>query len=243
MYKTGLIPPVFSLALERTTTGLAGYLALGGLPPVSYVPKFSKTPLLITTLEGYPETYDYYTITVDGWTLNCKTIAGKTSRKDKTQSKEIAKYIVRPLSSSHFPVLTLPQIDSGTDFSILPSHIAAPINAAFNPPAILNLVTFNSDIPCNAKAPLVGITIESQTFFIQPSDLILQQVDEDGGVSCYSAMIDGGDDVDEGFYILGGSWMRNVLTVFDVGAGEIRIAGRDAESLSGEDGLGRKCRR
>lgn len=56
-------------------------------------------------------------------------------------------------------------------------------------------------------------------------------------------MIDGGDDVDEGFYILGGSWMRNVLTVFDVGAGEIRIAGRDAESLSGEDGLGRKCRR
>lgn len=41
----GLIEPVFSLALDRSSD--SGYLALGGLPPVNYTGSFASTPIKI----------------------------------------------------------------------------------------------------------------------------------------------------------------------------------------------------
>ena len=47
MHKQGLVSPVFSLAMNRST--LRGYLALGGLPPVDTNPDFAKTPIRIVS--------------------------------------------------------------------------------------------------------------------------------------------------------------------------------------------------
>lgn len=70
MYKEGLIPPLFSLAILRDISGPSGYLALGGVPPIDFVQDFTSTPILITTIEGYPKTYDFYTINIDDIVLD-----------------------------------------------------------------------------------------------------------------------------------------------------------------------------
>lgn len=47
MYTEGQVAPLFSLALDRTG---GGYLAIGGLPPVDYIPIFSSSPFQILSL-------------------------------------------------------------------------------------------------------------------------------------------------------------------------------------------------
>jgi hypothetical protein len=76
MYKDGLVAPLFSLAIERDVSGPAGYLALGGVPPVNFTQDFASTPILVTSIEGYPQTYDFYTINIEGAYLNGKAISG-----------------------------------------------------------------------------------------------------------------------------------------------------------------------
>ena len=48
LYKQKQIPAIFSLALERNTN--AGYLAFGGLPPVTPASNFASTPILIVSI-------------------------------------------------------------------------------------------------------------------------------------------------------------------------------------------------
>ncbi len=43
MYKQGLVPPVFSVAVDKKNQ--SGYLAFGGLPPVDISHDFAKTPI------------------------------------------------------------------------------------------------------------------------------------------------------------------------------------------------------
>lgn len=54
MIAQGLNPPVFSLALQRSQTDGAntpgGYVAFGGLPPVSFDPVFVTVPIEIVSL-------------------------------------------------------------------------------------------------------------------------------------------------------------------------------------------------
>lgn len=74
MWEEGLIEPYFSLAIERDVSGAAGYLALGGLPPVDFVEDFTNTSILVTNIEGYSKAYDFYTINIDAVTLNGKSL-------------------------------------------------------------------------------------------------------------------------------------------------------------------------
>lgn len=76
MYTDGLIDPLFSLVIERDVSGAAGYLALGGVPPVNFTQNFTSTPILVTTIEYYPESYDFYTIEIDGAVLDGESISG-----------------------------------------------------------------------------------------------------------------------------------------------------------------------
>lgn len=68
--------PLFSLAILRDVSGDAGYLALGGVPPVSFTQDFTSTPILVTTISGYPDTYDFYTINIDEVVLNGAAVTG-----------------------------------------------------------------------------------------------------------------------------------------------------------------------
>ncbi len=65
LYTDGLISPTFSLAILRDISGDVGYLTLGGLPPIDFVEDFASTPILITKIDGYPTTYDFYTINIE----------------------------------------------------------------------------------------------------------------------------------------------------------------------------------
>jgi aspergillopepsin I len=71
MYEQGLIGPVFSMVMNRNASNgtAAGYLTLGGLPPIEVKGNFSTTPILITNIKGYPRDYDFYTVNIDGVAL------------------------------------------------------------------------------------------------------------------------------------------------------------------------------
>ena len=68
--------PLFSLAILRDVSGDAGYLALGGVPPISFTQTWTSTPILVTTISGYPDTYDFYTINIDEVVLNGAAVTG-----------------------------------------------------------------------------------------------------------------------------------------------------------------------
>lgn len=65
MITDGLIPSLFSIAILRDLEGPSGYLALGGVPPIDFVQNYTSTPILVTTIAGYPKGYDFYTIEID----------------------------------------------------------------------------------------------------------------------------------------------------------------------------------
>lgn len=69
LYNSGLTTSSFSIAIDRNISGAAGWLTFGGLPPVDFVDNFTSTPILITTISGYPVKYDFYTIEIDAITL------------------------------------------------------------------------------------------------------------------------------------------------------------------------------
>ncbi|KAG0652392.1 putative aspartic-type endopeptidase [Hyphodiscus hymeniophilus] len=203
MYKDGLIPPLFSLAILRDISGPSGYLALGGVPPVSFVQDFTSTPILITTIVGYPKAYDFYTININGVVLNGKTVKG---------SGGDIQYIV----------------DSGTTLNYFPTPVADAVNAAFVPPAVYDDDQGAYVVACKAKAPSLGITISGTTFWTNPLDMILLAgTDENGNDVCISGIDDGGDDPTEDVFILGDTFQKNVVSVFDVGAVELRFAARE----------------
>ncbi|KAJ5621692.1 hypothetical protein N7528_006475 [Penicillium herquei] len=170
MYKDGLIDSYFSLAISRNVSGAAGYLTLGGLPPIDFDETFTTTDILITSIEGYTKTYDFYTINIDAVTVAGKslTAAGGSSIHDDEGA-----YVV----------------------------------------------------DCDATPPTHGITIGGTTFTINPLDMILYAgTDDDGNSICISGIDDGGDDDSEDLFILGDTFQKNVVTVFDVGAVEMKFA-------------------
>lgn len=101
-----------------------------------------------------------------------------------------------------------------------PTSIANAINAAFSPAA-----TYSDDegayvVDCDAVPPAHSITIGGTTFTINPLDMILY-VDDD---LCISGIDDGGDSTTEDLFILGDTFQKNVVSVFDVGAVEMKFA-------------------
>jgi aspergillopepsin I len=199
MYTQNLTAPLFSLAILRDVSGPSGYLALGGTPPVDFVEDFTSTPILITTITGYPKTYGFYTIKVDSIELGKSSLAGGT-------------YIV----------------DSGTTLNYVPTPVANAINRAFSPPAVYNEDEGANVVDCKAKAPTLGIKIAGTVFYINPLDMILLAgTDAKGNDICISGVVDGGNDPSEDVYILGDVFQKNVVSVFDIGATEMKFAARE----------------
>ncbi|KAF7165780.1 hypothetical protein CNMCM5623_009859 [Aspergillus felis] len=201
MYEQDLIDPVFSMVMSRNASSgtAAGYLALGGLPPIDIKGNFSSTPILITDIRGYPRDYDFYTVNIDGVSVGDESFpeAGGDSQ-----------YLV----------------DSGTTMNYYPNFIADAVNAAFIPPAEYNDDEGAYVVDCNAKAPVHGVTIGGSTFYINSTDMILPAgTDDSGNGTCISG-INAGGNVGQGIFVLGGTFLRNVVAVFDVGAAEMRFA-------------------
>lgn len=161
MYKRGLIPPTFSVAIQRNDSG---YLALGGLPPVPVAGEFAATPIqyLKTGYAGVPkDDYAFYAMEVNSVGVNGKQ-AGASN-------------------STNFQVI----IDSGTTVMHLPKAIADEINSAFSPPSTYDELSGVYTVDCNATAPNVTVKIGGGSFVINPVDLILSYP-EGGG--CFAGV-------------------------------------------------------
>ncbi len=110
-------------------------------------------------------------------------------------------------------------IDSGTTLIYLPTEISDAVNALFDPPAVFDSDQEAYAVDCSAQAPEFGVKIGSQTFFVNAIDMII--ANDDG--TCTSGV----DNAGNGLPVLGDVFLRNVLAVFDIGASEMRFAGRE----------------
>ncbi|TVY29176.1 putative aspartic-type endopeptidase [Lachnellula hyalina] len=200
MFKAKLISNnYFSLIIERNISGPAGYLSFGGVPPIAFTQNFTATPIMITTIPGYPKAVDFYTINIDRMQVNGKPIP--------TSGGSAIEYI----------------IDSGTTLNYIPSSVAKAINAAYEPPAKYSAAGGAYVVPCNAMPPAVSVDIGGTAFPINPLDMIIQMAND----TCVSTWNDGGPSISHDLYILGDAFMKNVVSLFDVGAASMQFAGRE----------------
>ena len=76
---------------------------------------------------------------------------------------------------------------------------------------------------CNATTPKVGMRLGDKTFYFSPADLLRQNDrDLETGTKCLLGI----QDPYVGPYILGITFLSNVVAVFDVGNQEMRFAQR-----------------
>ena len=131
---------------------------------------------------------------------------------------------------SIIPKPTLTIFDTGSSLLYLPDNIADKIASLFNPPAMFNADTGTWVVACDAAAPRVGIVIAGQSFYINEDDLMNRGPGAVGGLEagapegmCVLATQRAGG----GNCVLGDSWLKGVLVVFDLGENEIRVVGRE----------------
>ncbi|KAJ5081059.1 acid protease [Penicillium angulare] len=200
MYKQGLVDSYFSLAISRNVSGDAGYLTLGGLPPIDFNETWASTDIIVTNVADYDKGMDFYTINIDGLKMNGKTLKKSGGKKNQ--------YMV----------------DSGTTLNYYPTTAANELANAFHPKATRN-EDGTYEVDCDAKAPSHAITIDGTTFNINPLDMILYNgEDDDGNVVCQTGFVDNQESASEDVFILGDTFLKNVVAVFDVGASEMLFA-------------------
>jgi Eukaryotic aspartyl protease len=209
MYKNKLIDPVFSVALNRPEEG-AGALALGGLPGahVKHDNKWARAPM------------EHLTV---------KNPKGPATPPTPALENDFALYAVKALkfevNGKFVGNQTRVIIDSGTTMSYLPAAVVDAMAQAYQPAATKALG--NWAVRCDAKAPKFGIVFNGATMYIDPKDLILQQGISTGGICILSIQGPNGlGSAGTPLNILGGPFMKSVVSVFDIGAAEIRFANR-----------------
>ncbi len=215
MYSEGRVAPLFSLAIDRGTSG--GVMAIGGLPPVLFSPFFASAPFQLLTMtrfgstnpiDGIPQ-YQFYTITVDGFRY-------QGSERTQWTHGNWPNPLAKPSNPSKVQLI----VDSGTTLIYLPTGIANAVNALFVPPAVYDPNQGAYVVQCSARAPKFGVMIGKQIFYINALDMVLPS----GNGTCISGVDDAGTG---GLSILGDVFLKNVLAVFDVGASEMRFAARE----------------
>jgi hypothetical protein len=117
-------------------------------------------------------------------------------------------------------------IDSGSSLLHFPDPVAAHIASLFIPSAVYSPTYGTYLVECSAVAPRVGVIIGGKSFYIHEDDLMNKgpgAVRQDRTGMCTLAILrqEGGDAV------LGDSWLKGVLAVFDVGNNEMRFSGRE----------------
>lgn len=193
-----LTEPVFSLSISRNPNifGFGGYLTIGGIPNISDPSVNASNYFAVTPIEFLSSPRP-----VDFFTFYLIDV------------DEIV------YSDSPGPNTTQFIVDSGTTINYFPTADADAINELFDPPAMYSEELGIYIVPCNATPPEVGVIIAGETFYHNPVDLI--QNLELGPELCGSAILDGGDTL-----ILGDTFLKNVLAVFDVGNSQMAFSSR-----------------
>ncbi|KAB8230264.1 hypothetical protein ETB97_007149 [Aspergillus alliaceus] len=212
MYEQGLVEePYFSIALAHTsrdsTEAFGGYLSLGELPPVELTSEFSTVPVEI--MDAVPTNFTSDKRQISYWAFTTPAV-----KYGPAEEEEDALVV----DNTPFQLF----IDTGNEFSILPTAVVDPVNAQFEPPAVYNDELKAYIVDCDAKPPVFGVVIGDQTFYHAPEDLIYNT----GKGYCVSGLIPSEKNGRPGLVIniLGVPFFKNVVAVFDFGKDEMRFA-------------------
>ncbi|KAG8528359.1 uncharacterized protein KY384_007277 [Bacidia gigantensis] len=212
MYTEGHVAPLFSIALDRN---YGGQLAIGGLPPVAYLPIFASSPFQLLTTSNTDQVgtasssaYTLYTITTEGFDYEGASTAQWSYTNFPNPFDE---------PSDHTQVQVI--IDTATSNLFLPAGTADAINKLFSPAPLYKTTDGFYVVNCNAKPPQFGVKIGFETFYINSKDMIINL----GNGKCVSGVA---ASATGGASILGHTFLKNVLAIFDVGAQMMRFAAR-----------------
>lgn len=213
MYTKVGIPSIFSIALDRDLDK-GGVLSLGGIPDVPRSPYYASTPILPVGVNSTTGAlvYQYYTIDIDGYAFSADA-----STQFNTQGTN------NPRKKALVGNGTDTIVDSGTSLCYVADDVVAEVAAAFSPPAEYDDSAGAYFVDCAAKAPIFGVSIAKKIFYINKLDLIVNL----GGDTCVMGL----QPTFGGLNILGDVFMKNVISVFDIGAEEMRFAARQFTSL------------
>ncbi|KAJ3801452.1 aspartic peptidase domain-containing protein [Lentinula aff. detonsa] len=209
--------PFFSVALDRGSFAAQnssdldqnlGFIAFGGIAPVDVTDTAVTVPV-----QGYnaasflPEngssvTYFYYTVDVESmsFTGNDK-VFGTTNN------------II---------------LDTGTTLDYVPTQVADAFAAAFDPPAVKNEDFGVYEVVCSATVPEFTVDIGGVTFTVDPADNLLPLgiQDDEGNDLCASGTFDGGPAEEGNIFILGDTFLHNVVVTFNIETDEVTLTQR-----------------
>ncbi|KAI6839594.1 acid protease [Hortaea werneckii] len=216
MYLNEGVPPVFSIAIDRDWDA-GGVMALGGIPDIPHSPVFVSTPIIPVgvNLSSGAAVYEFYTIVIDGFAVSAdqETIFNSYNNDN-------------PRKTSLLRNQTEAIVDSGTSLLYIADEVAEAIASSFNPPAIWDYDHDVWAVQCDAVPPVFGVGISSKIFYVNGLDMKVQVSETD----CISGIQPNFG----GLTILGDVWMKNVISVFDVGAERMQFAARQYYNLTGE---------
>jgi len=222
--------PFFSVALDRGSfeaeenspfDANLGFISFGGIAPVAVTNTHVTVPI-----QGYnaatflPEngtgvTYFYYTVDVGSFSFagNRKAFGGTNN-------------II---------------LDTGTTLAYVPTEVANAFAAAFDPPAVIDEDEGVYVTLCSATVPEFTVEIGGVTFTVDPADnlLPLGENDEHGNALCASGTFDGGPAEAGNVFILGDTFLHNVVVTFNIETHEVTLTQRTPYSSGGSDALRR----
>ncbi|KAL4918378.1 aspartic peptidase domain-containing protein [Aspergillus aurantiobrunneus] len=230
MFRRGLVAPYFSLALRRLPadqeSGDGGYMVLGGLPDVELSSDWT------TVAAEYYRDADLRSQNGTRLRSYWATTVQRLTYGDNGEHTESYQTVV----------------DSGAPMNYVPRAVAEEYNGLFSPAGSWNEVQQAYQVDCDSEAPNFAVQVGGTTFDLNPDDLILHTGTQDlgGDELCLSAITPGmGTQLDENdptntteLYILGASFLKDVVAVFDFGNSQMRFATREDSAASALEVLG-----
>ncbi|KAI1475071.1 acid protease [Daldinia eschscholtzii] len=193
MVSNGLAEPYWAVALARNSS--LGSVSIGGMPPVDISKSdHDQTPIIIADIIDRDST---------SWKPSFYTIIPTAFKFGGITT------------NGHYPFI----LDTATSLIYLPPDLAEMVNGKFDPPAsyLWNYGAYFTS--CDAIPPSFGVQIEGTTFWINPKDLLNKEERDPQTNLCQTGIGNGGT----GPYILGITFLTNVVAVMNIGSGNVEF--------------------
>ncbi|ERS95539.1 hypothetical protein HMPREF1624_08055 [Sporothrix schenckii ATCC 58251] len=206
----------FSLALSRDPQ--QSFLAFGGAPAhIAVDPALGwvTTPIVKTVMRSVSASgsasrqarYMYYTISIESLQYNSSLLRRSTLTMDQQPLRDV-------------PII----VDSGTTLNLFSYDVALAINQLYTPRAQFDPDQGAWIVRCDATPPSLGVQIGDKTIWTDPKSMILPP--PPGAGVGENLCLSGVGARSELPYILGDTFMQQLVTVFDVANKEIKFAKR-----------------
>ncbi|KAI1805400.1 acid protease [Daldinia bambusicola] len=199
-------PLVENMGTSKATKSILGfalsrdeersYISFGGVPPVK-TGEYVTVPIEKGKFNGKTD-YFFYEVAVDSIVWNSSTVA--------QEATDIPHMVV----------------DSATTINLFPLNVATDINKAFKPAAKRQQGSSIWTVECDAVPPTLDIVIGGKAIRTSPRSMVIKETADDGSVQCLSGIGAGR----EGSYILGDTFMEEIVAVFDASDKMMKFAQR-----------------